>query len=98
MARSSRRPSPPPAFFLRCPGAWELSPEDVQHATRVLRLEVGDLLVGLDGRGCRIPLRIRALGKQELALEIHKLQSGPLGGDQPIGVKIADGELDLPLS
>jgi methylglyoxal synthase len=36
-----------------------------------------------------------ALLQRELGLDIHRLQSGPLGGDQQIGARITDGEIDF---
>jgi len=36
-----------------------------------------------------------ALLQKELGLEVERLQSGPLGGDQQIGAKITDGDIDF---
>jgi methylglyoxal synthase len=36
-----------------------------------------------------------ALLREQLGLEVTALQSGPLGGDQQIGARIAEGEVDF---
>jgi methylglyoxal synthase len=36
-----------------------------------------------------------ALLEKELGFKVHRLESGPLGGDQQIGSKIVDGDIDF---
>ena len=36
-----------------------------------------------------------AILEKEIGIDINKLQSGPLGGDQQLGAKIVDGEIDF---
>lgn len=76
MFPDSPSPSTRPAFFLEDESSDppRLLAEDVLHATRVLRVRAGDLLTGLDGRGGRHPLRVRAVRKAALELET----AGPL--------------------
>lgn len=59
-------------FFLgRTPdeGRAELLPSELGHARRVLRLAVGDRLIGLDGRGSAWPLRVGALTQDSIGLD-----------------------------
>ena len=62
----------PPAFFLENPpgdSPARLLPEEREHARKVLRLRPGDLVLGLDGRGHRWPLRITQIFAREIELE-----------------------------
>lgn len=61
------------AFFLAEDASVDapcLRAEDAEHAVHVLRLARGDELVGLDGRGARVPLRIKGIGRDGLELEV----------------------------
>ncbi len=82
-----RRTANPPAFFLEPEASADeprLLAEEARHAVRVLRLAAGAALVGLDGRGGRQPLRVRAVRKDGLELEL----AGPLAREPAPG---ADG-------
>lgn len=63
--------------------APRLDPEDERHALRVLRLAPGDLLIGLDGRGRRAPLRVASATRSELALEpAGPVETAPRAGEE----------------
>lgn len=50
---------------------------------------------GTTGRLVEEALRKRLPDKDSRKLEITKLKSGPLGGDQQLGAMIAEGDIDL---
>jgi len=80
----------PRRFFLRTPvdpERPELAEEELDHALRVLRLEPGDALVGLDGRGGRWPLRVVRAEARRLEVEV----------EGPLAVEPAPGEKGAPL-
>lgn len=51
-------------------GEARLCDADLRHALSVVRLGIGDLLLGLDGRGAAWPLRVRAVERRRLELEV----------------------------
>lgn len=63
---------PSPRFFLATPADDpdpRLEPDEARHARRVLRLREGDELLGLDGAGALLPLRVRRTSARELEVE-----------------------------
>ncbi|MEM7306038.1 MAG: 16S rRNA (uracil(1498)-N(3))-methyltransferase [Planctomycetota bacterium] len=81
----------PPRFFLQGhpePGPPRLAEGEAVHATRVLRLRPGDPCVGLDGRGHAWPMRVAAVGRRDLGLELtgapeHEPEPGTPGAPLP---------------
>lgn len=51
-------------------GPPELAEGELHHARNVLRLQTGDPVLGLDGVGGAWPLRVTAVGRQDLVLEL----------------------------
>jgi len=51
-------------------GAPALAEGELHHALHVLRLEAGDEVIGLDGRGAAWPLRVIAVGRRALELGV----------------------------
>ena len=63
----------PRRLFLDSPpgsGAPILAEGELHHALHVLRVEVGDDVIGLDGRGAAWPLRVVAAGRRALELAV----------------------------
>src|SRR5260221_10323602 len=61
-------------FFLerRSPdGHAALLAGEAQHALRVVRLQIGDRLTGLDGKGGSWPARVASVGRDAVGLEIE---------------------------
>ncbi len=59
-------------FFLdpsSTPSEPRLAPDDERHASTVLRLDVGERLLGLDGAGSTFPLRVAATGRRAFRVE-----------------------------
>lgn len=71
-----------------------LTPEDVQHALRVLRVAPGDRLVGLDGKGAAWPLVVAEAGRRTLELTLagaptHEPAPGTRGAPPAIEVGVS---------
>ena len=63
----------PPRFFLDGPpepGPPRLVEGEARHALRVLRLAAGEDCLGLDGLGSTWPMRVTAVGRRDLGLEV----------------------------
>lgn len=82
---SARDPDALRRFFLAEPpegSRARLTEEDEQHALRVLRVAVGDQLLGLDGRGGAFELEVRVAEKRRLVLEVaRELPREPAPGE-----------------
>ena len=95
----SERAAAPRRFWLeRTPdqGQPSLVPGDLEHACRVLRLEVGARISGLDGRGRAWPLEVVSAGRRAMELRaLGEPELEPAPGTE--GASLPWIELQVPL-
>ncbi len=66
-----------------------LPPQASEHATRVLRLSVGDRLVLFNGDGCDYQASISAVGKREMTVQVTSRRL--LCNESPLSLILAQG-------
>ncbi len=52
----------------------ELSSEESRHCVQVLRKKVGDEIIGVDGKGHLLTMRIREVSKKQVGAEVLRVQ------------------------
>lgn len=89
-ADSSVTPMAIPRFYLEngfAGGSLELSEAEAKHASQVLRMKAGDLLVAFDGKGNQATATIQSVAKKSVVARIDSLELLP--GDLPKSTTLA---------